>query len=173
MIISDGWWRLRNGSDIRIERVKDIYLEGRNEDNILFRWNKRGICFRGLHTQNVIDLDDFDIVENMIREGQWKVRNGEIIDLCLYEDKGKNGGIQLYDIDGIGICETYCVVSNEYMHYDRNGKCQIQINKERKIVERCNSDDLEAWDLMERFEEVKVVVKRNSNPIFMLDVCTE
>jgi hypothetical protein len=148
--------------------------------NIKLRWNAIGTCFYMSPSPAEVckfnadefnrNADEFNIVENMIKAGRWKVRNGEVIDLCLYADSEK------YD--------SYCIVSNKdiYLHlyYDKYGKCQNQIKTGQNqiktgggVEQRCNNDDLESWDLIERVNELEVVIKRNSNPIFMLDLCTE
>ena len=108
-----------------------------------------------------------------ICEGKWKTKGGMVFNIDF-------GGTGLYYAD---ISENG---HDNILYYDKDGKCYgqfVTMGPETHYHQRDVNTDyaFKKWDLVE--EEVVVVVvveenkevvhKRNSNPIFMLDLFTE
>ena len=89
-----------------------------------------------------------------IREGKWETKGGNTIEIIrdggFFKVVGINGGID----------------DQLEMYYDDRGK---MIRNSWFVRNVDSAVVFEPWDI----EESIVSLKRNSNPIFMLDLCTE
>jgi hypothetical protein len=102
----------------------------------------------------------------MIHAGKWKTIGGQVVEVKHDEE----GYYIILDRSGI----------QDRLYYDEDGRCyrDRKLNPNENIDLTRNSKNSASflnWDLVELIEEeVEVeVVKRNSNPIFMIDLCTE
>jgi hypothetical protein len=101
-------------------------------------------------------------------KGKWKVRNGKVVEIV-------HGGEGYYAIwEWTDINRTI----QDKFYYDDDGKCYRDERLNSPNIVDCSktsvsSDIFANWDLVELIEEEVEVVKRNSNPILMIDLCTE
>ncbi len=103
-----------------------------------------------------------------ITEGKWRARNNKELDI-EFDEEGYYAIFEWTDIDR---------TIQEKFYYDEEGRCYRDQRLNSPNIGGCsktpmNSFMFENWDLVELIEEEVEVVKRNSNPILTLDLCTE
>jgi hypothetical protein len=118
---------------------------------------------------NEDSIREVEIKEMKTVLGKWRLKNGEVVEIKWDEN------MLVY----YAIIEKNCYYnSQDCLYYSCEGECY----RDRRIDKRddvskneYNYSSFVHWDLDELIEEKveEKVVKRNSNPIFMLDVCTE
>jgi hypothetical protein len=95
-----------------------------------------------------------------ITKGKWRVRNGLMVE--IEEDRER--------------CYGHCAIFDRHrLYYDDEGRCyrdkKLNGDESEDYYRTPESlDNFVNWDLVE--EEIEVL-KRNSNPILTLDLCTE
>ena len=100
-----------------------------------------------------------------ITKGKWKARNGKVIEIQLNNEEG-------YYYDWVDLERKH------RLYYDNEGRCykdkDLKGNSLNDYVRTSTNSSMFAnWDLIELVEEEIEVLKRNSNPILTLDLCTE
>ena len=108
--------------------------------------------------------------------GKWRLNNGREINVERDVEGNEEGYCGI--IESASLLDFSHLVT-DCLYYNDKGKCY----RDKRLVDSgldiikdsSNENDFASWDLKELIEEkVEIVpLKRNSNPIFMLDVFTE
>jgi hypothetical protein len=104
-----------------------------------------------------------------ITKGKWKTRNRKVVEI----EKDKEGYYTIW----IWYSFSHSRMIEDKFYYDDEGICyrDKRLNADVLDIKKTssNSDIFANWDLIELVEEEVKVLKRNSNPILTLDLCTE